>query len=320
MKTRDRSILATLVVPVFDEEKSLSRFIETVNRELASLPKFEFEFLFVNDGSSDKTLNELVFLSEKIPNISILDLSRNFGKEAALSAGLDYAEGDVVIPIDVDLQDPPSVIRTMVEKWREGFDVVLGKRSDRQTDTFSKRTWARIFYKVNNALTSTKIPEDVGDFRLLDRKVVLSLRELRESGRFMKGVFAWVGFSTCSVEYVRAARTQGKTKFNSLGLTKLAIDGITNFSVAPLRLSLFLGLAFSLFGFFYGLTLITRTIFLGDDLPGYPSIMVTVLFLGGVQLLALGVIGEYVGRTFIETKGRPVYLVNSIFRGKRSGS
>lgn len=306
---RQGLVTATIVVPVFNEEKTIRLFIEEVEKATPPERQIQVDFLFVNDGSKDQTIQVLRSVARSNPRVSFINLSRNFGKEAALTAGIDNAKGDVVIPMDVDLQDPPEMIEQMVSKWREGFDVVLAKRANRDSDRMSKRFFARAFYKINNGLTSTKIPEDVGDFRLLDKKVVLELRRLPESGRFMKGVFAWVGFESCVLEYTRNPRSFGETKFNGLTLTKLAVDGITNFSVAPLRLSVFSGLLFSLLGVGYGSFLVFRTIAFGDELPGYPSLMVTILFLGGVQLISLGVIGEYVGRTFLETKRRPVYVV-----------
>jgi glycosyltransferase involved in cell wall biosynthesis len=309
-------IMVTILVPVFNEARSIAPFLNATEAALRGR-NLETQFVFIDDGSDDNTFEVLNEISNIQDNISIIRLSRNFGKEAALSAGLEFAKGDVVVPIDVDLQDPPEVITELIEKWREGYDVVLAKRSDRKSDPALKRVSSKYFYKISNLLTTTKIPEDVGDFRLLDRKVVLELRKLKESGRFMKGIFAWVGFRQTTVSYVRASRKEGKSKFNFFRLSKLAIDGVANFSIAPLRASIILGLASALVGTFYGITIISRTLASGSNLPGYPSIMVTILFFGGVQLFSIGIMGEYIGRTFMEAKRRPVFVIEKIVDNQR---
>lgn len=309
-------IMATLLVPVFNESRSIEPFLEATEIALRGR-NLETQYVFIDDGSDDDTFESLTKLSNVQHNISIIRLSRNFGKEAALTAGIEFAKGDVVIPIDVDLQDPPAVIPELIDKWREGYDVVLAKRSDRKSDSALKRASSKYFYKVSNLLTTTKIPEDVGDFRLLDRKVVLELRNLKESGRFMKGIFAWVGFKQTTVEYERAKRKEGKSKFNFLSLSKLAVDGITNFSIAPLRASIFLGLVSALVGIFYGIVIIIRTLASGSNLPGYPSIMVTIIFFGGVQLFSVGIMGEYIGRTFMEAKKRPIFVIEKFVDNQR---
>jgi len=245
----------------------------------------------------------------------VVDLSRNFGKEAALSAGLDETDADAVIPIDVDLQEPPEVIPRLVEKWEEGFDTVLAHKSDRSTDTFLKRQSARWFYRIHNMMAEPAIPEDVGDFRLLDRRVVEEIRRLPEQRRFMKGLFAWIGFRTATIEYERAQRSAGRTRFTPWRLWNFALDGITSFSIAPLRLWIYLGTLTAGFAFVYMAYTILRALIHGIDTPGYASLLATVLFLGGIQLIGIGVIGEYLGRTYIESKRRPSYVVRARFGG-----
>ncbi len=242
--------------------------------------------------------------------------SRNFGKEAALTAGLDEAHGEAVIPIDADLQDPPELIPTLISHWREGYEVVLAKRSDRLSDGFLKRKTAGLFYRLHNHISDTAIPENVGDFRLIDRAVVTALHALPERRRFMKGLFAWVGFKTATVEYARATRVAGKTKFGGWRLWNFALEGITSFSTIPLRVWTYLGTSFAVIGFLYALFIIVRVLVFGKDTPGFASLLVAILFLGGVQLIGIGVIGEYIGRIYIESKQRPIYIVrNRIQKG-----
>ncbi|HLZ79716.1 MAG TPA: glycosyltransferase family 2 protein, partial [Sphingomonas sp.] len=243
------------------------------------------------------------------PRIRCISLSRNFGKEAALSAGLDHAVGQVVIPLDVDLQDPPEVIGTMVKRWREGNDVVYGVRRNRETDSLPKRLTADLYYRAHNYLSADKIPEHAGDFRLLDRKVVDVIRMMPERNRFMKGLFAWAGFRQAAVEYDRAPRQVGRTKFNYWKLWTLALDGITSGSTLPLRVWSYLGAVVAALSLVYAGYVAVRTLIFGADVPGYPSLMVAILFFGGVQLISLGVLGEYVGRILVETKHRPIYIV-----------
>ena len=272
-----------------------------------------YEIICVNDGSIDRTLDALLEAKKKYQNIRIINLSRNFGKEAALTAGIDHALGEAIIPIDADLQDPPELIKAFVKYWHQGYDVVLAKRTDRTADNLWKRITAKLFYKFHNRISQTQIPENVGDFRLISKKVVRSIQNLPENQRFMKGIFAWVGFKTAVVEYKRAPRTAGKTSFNSWKLWNFAIDGITSFSTAPLKLWFYLGFCISLSAFFYGSLIIVRTLVYGIDVPGYASLLTTILFLGGVQLIGIGVLGEYLGRIYIETKRRPTYIVDEEF-------
>jgi glycosyltransferase involved in cell wall biosynthesis len=302
--------LLTILVPVKDEEEGIAPFVSRVSVILDGLNEPEgWEILFVDDGSRDRTLAEVALQHARDPRIRCLSLSRNFGKEAALSAGLDHAAGKAVIPLDVDLQDPPEVIADMVRSWRDGFDVVYGVRRNRKSDSLPKRLTADLYYRAHNYLSADKIPEHAGDFRLLDRKVVDVIRMMPERNRFMKGLFAWAGFRQTAVHYDRAEREVGSTKFNYWKLWTLALDGITSGSTLPLRVWSYLGGIVAVGTLFYAAYLVIRTIVHGGDVPGYPSLMVAILFFGGVQLLSLGVLGEYVGRILVETKHRPIYVV-----------
>lgn len=298
----------SLVVPVFDEAETIGLFLERTEAVLNGLGE-PYEILFVDDGSRDGTPARLRAARERNPAVKVLALSRNFGKDVALTAGLDHAAGAAVISIDVDLQDPPELIPDMLAKWREGFDVVYARRASRANDSAAKRLSASWFYRVHNALSDIVIPPDTGDFRLLDRRVVQALRRLPEHNRFMKGLFTWVGFRQGEVLYSRELRSAGRSKWNYWRLWNFALDGITSFSTAPLRVWSYLGGAVALAGFVYALFLIFRTLVHGIDVPGYASLMVVVLFLGGLNLLTLGIIGEYLGRTYMEVKARPLYLV-----------
>lgn len=307
------NVQLSLLVPVKDEEAALPRFVDRVVPVLDALRiddmPVPWEILFVDDGSSDRTLAAILLAHANDPRIVGISLSRNFGKEAALSAGLDHARGDAVIPIDVDLQDPPEVIGAMLEKWREGFEVVYGVRRDRAADSLPKRLTADLYYRAHNRLSHDKIPEHAGDFRLLDRKVVDVIRKLPERNRFMKGLFAWSGFNQTAVEYDRSERQHGATKFNYWKLWTLAIDGITSASTVPLRVWSYLGGLIALVALFFALLIVVRTALYGVDVRGYASMMVAILFFGGLQLLSLGILGEYVGRVLIEVKQRPIYVI-----------
>lgn len=272
-----------------------------------------FEIVCVNDGSHDGTLEALLVAREKNRHVRIIDLSRNFGKEAALSAGIDFAVGDAVIPIDADLQDPPELIPDMIEQWRSGYDQVLARRRDRDSDSRAKRTSAYLFYWLHNKIADTPLPENVGDFRLMDRKVVDVIKHLPERNRFMKGLFSWVGFRTTTIEYVREPRQRGRTKFDTWRLWNLALEGITSFSSAPLRVWTYLGFIVAVISFILALKVILRTLIYGIELPGYASLMTVVLFLGGIQLVGIGVLGEYLGRVFSEAKARPLYIVQRAY-------
>jgi glycosyltransferase involved in cell wall biosynthesis len=301
----------SLVAPCYNEAENIEKYYEEVIRVLGDIP-YNLQLVFVNDGSSDRTLNILLALSEKDKRVKIVDLSRNFGKEIALTAGLDYADGDAVVPIDVDLQDPPYVVKELIAKWEEGYDVVYATRAERAGETFMKKFTAKVFYKVIASVNKIKVPRNTGDFRLMDRRVVEELKKFKEQHRFMKGLFAWVGFKQTQVFYDRESRNAGFTKFNYWKLINLAVEGITSFTVAPLRVATFLGAIISIFAFLFALYTIIATVTMGNDVPGYSSLMVVILFLGGVQLLTIGIIGEYIGRIFNETKNRPLYIVNAI--------
>jgi len=300
----------SIIVPVKDEQEAVGPFVDRVGPILDRLlTGGTWEILFVDDGSEDGTMAAIMAAHHRDPRVRALSLSRNFGKEAALSAGLDFAEGEAVIPIDVDLQDPPEVIGDMLAKWHEGYEVVYGVRRNRTSDSLPKRLTADLYYRAHNYLSSDKIPEHAGDFRLLDRRVVDVIRKMPERNRFMKGLFAWSGFKQAAVEYDRAAREVGTTKFRYWKLWTLALDGITSASTMPLRIWSYIGLVIAFFSLVYAVYVILRTTLFGIDVPGYPSMMVAILFFGGLQLISLGVVGEYVGRILIETKQRPLYVV-----------
>ncbi|WP_246657574.1 glycosyltransferase family 2 protein [Cohaesibacter sp. CAU 1516] len=308
---RSRTITLSLVVPVFNEEDGIAPFLKAV------LPIVEAtgqacEILFINDGSRDNTLMALRAASAKDARVKVIDLSRNFGKEAALSAGLDFASGDVIIPMDVDLQDPPELIPDFIAKWREGFDVVNGVRVDRSQDTTVKRNSAGLFYWLFNKLSPTHLPNNVGDYRLLDRQVVEAIKVMPERNRFLKGIFAWVGFRTTEIPFARPERTVGTTSWNYWKLWNFALDGMLGYSTVPLRVWTYTGFVLALISFLYGAFIIAKTLLFGADVPGYPSLVTIVLFLSGVQMISLGVIGEYVSRIFIEVKERPLYLVREV--------
>lgn len=309
---RPKQPLVSIVVPVFNEEESIALFVETTRKVLKSA-QLSFEIIFVNDGSVDDTFKCLIKAADDDGSIQIVNLSRNFGKELALTAGIDHCRGDVIIPMDVDLQDPPDLIPLFVERWREGYDVVYGARTSREKDSYSKRASAVGFYRVFNRLANVKIPDDAGDFRLLDRRVADVIRQMPERNRFMKGIFAWAGFRTTSISYERPQRAAGSTKWNYWRLWNLALEGIINFSSTPLRIWTYIGATIALISFSYGAFIALRTIIFGIDLPGYASLMVAILFLGGIQILSIGIIGEYISRIFIEVKARPMYVVDSIY-------
>jgi glycosyltransferase involved in cell wall biosynthesis len=308
--------ILSIIVPVKDEEDAIAPFVARVGAVLDQLddPAAKaWEILFVDDGSSDATLPAIISANQADPRIRAISFSRNFGKEPALSAGLDFARGAAVIPIDVDLQDPPEVIGDMIKAWRAGHEVVYGVRRNRESDSLPKRLTADLYYRAHNRLSHDKIPEHAGDFRLLDRKVVNVIKAMPERNRFMKGLFAWSGFKQTAVEYDRVERSVGTTKFRYWKLWTLALDGITSASTAPLRIWSYVGVIVALLSFLYALYIIVVTITTGVDAPGYASLMTAVLFFGGLQLISLGVLGEYVGRILVETKQRPLYVVRETF-------
>lgn len=299
----------SIVVPMYNEEAVFHTLFKVLEDTLSQLD-IAYEVICVDDGSKDKTRELLLAKTQQDPRVKAVLLSRNFGKEAAMTAAIDYASGDAVIPIDADLQDPPELIGQMVEKWREGFDVVYAKRVSRMTDTPMKRNTAGLFYRIFNMLSEIPIPENVGDYRLMDRRVVEAIKRLPEKDRFMKGLFCWPGFSNTAIEFERPERVEGETKFNYWKLWNFALNGITSFSSFPVRLGVYLGLIVSAVAFFYGVVVMMKTLFTGVDVPGYASLMVVVLFMGGIQLFFLGLLGEYIGRIYKEVKNRPIYMVD----------
>jgi glycosyltransferase involved in cell wall biosynthesis len=308
---KGRDALLSIVIALHNEEQAIAALFSELSQIEARLD-CRVEYVCVNDGSTDSTLALLRGRMGKGQDLTIVDLARNFGKEAAMTAGLAQARGDAILVIDADLQDPPSLIPEFVVKWREGFDVVYGVRASRASDTLLKRTTAAMFYNVFNRVANTKIPHGAGDFRLMDRRVVQALLSMPERNRFMKGLFSWVGFRQTGVEYVRESRVAGRSSFNYPRLLNFAIDGLTSFSILPLRLASLAGITISIVGFMYAAYLVIRTLLQGVDVPGYASIMVVTMFLGGVQLICLGFIGEYLGRLYVEAKGRPLYIIAGI--------
>ncbi|MDZ4047223.1 MAG: glycosyltransferase family 2 protein [Pseudoxanthomonas sp.] len=299
----------TIVIAAFNEEASLPEMHRRLGRVLDGLDA-QASVLYVDDGSRDGTWQVLQTLAADDPRVQLLRLARNFGKELALTAGLDHVETDAALVIDADGQDPPELIPQFVAKWREGFDMVYGTRTRREGESWFKRFTAAGFYRVISWLSPTPIPADTGDFRLMSRPVLDALRQLRERQRFMKGLFTWVGFKQVSLPYERAPRLAGGSKFNYWRLWNLALEGITSFSTVPLRLATYVGVLTALGAFAWGLWIVARTVLWGDPVEGWPSLMTVMLFLGGVQLVALGIIGEYLGRLYLEVKQRPLYLVS----------
>ena len=302
------SELLSIVVPAFNEAPVLRAFHSRISAVLATTD-MSSELIYVDDGSSDDTAAILRELRDDDQSIAVIELSRNFGKEVALSAGLDHASGDAVVIIDADLQDPPELIIDFLREWRNGYDVVYGRRTDREGEPWLKVITAKWFYRVINRLSDVEIPQDSGDFRLLSRRALDALMSLRETHRYMKGLYAWIGFPQKEVPYLRQPRAAGVTKWNYWRLWNFALEGITSFSDVPLKMSTYLGVATSSLAFLYGLYFLLRTMVLGNPVPGYPSLILVVLFLGGVQLICLGIIGEYLARSYNESKGRALYFV-----------
>ncbi|MBK0078189.1 glycosyltransferase family 2 protein [Kosakonia sp. S58] len=300
----------SLVVPVFNEEEAIPIFYKTV-RGFDALKPYTVELVFINDGSKDATETIINTLALSDPLVVPLSFTRNFGKEPALFAGLEHATGEAIIPMDVDLQDPVEVIPHLIAKWQAGADMVLAKRSDRSTDGRMKRKSAEWFYKLHNKISYPQIEENVGDFRLMSREVVENIKLLTERNLFMKGILSWVGGNTDIVEYIRADRVAGKSKFNGWKLWNLALDGITSFSTFPLRIWTYIGLSVSLLSFFYAIWMVIDKLLWGNPVPGYPSLMTAILFLGGIQLIGIGILGEYMGRVYTEVKERPRYLIKN---------
>lgn len=303
-------MILSVVVPAYNEQEVLPEFHRRLTEVLDSLPLIA-EIIYVNDGSSDETAAIICRLRQNDSRVTFVDLSRNFGKEIALSAGLEHARGDAVVVIDADLQDPPELISEFIKHWQRGYDVVYAKRAVREGETWLKKATAHAFYRVIHRLSRVKIPADTGDFRLLSRRAVDSLIKLREHHRFMKGLFAWIGYPQFAVLYKRDPRFAGETKWNYWKLWNFALEGITSFTTAPLQIASYIGILTATVAFIYAVVIIFRTLVFGDPVRGYPSLLVFVLFLGGIQLMFIGILGEYIGRMFDETKGRPLYLLNS---------
>jgi len=308
MKTTQIPTLS-VVVPAYNEQEVLPAFHDRLIKALEGLP-YSLEVVYVNDGSTDNTLQIMENLYSKDGHVALVDLSRNFGKEIALSAGLHKATGDAVVVIDADLQDPPELIPELVNEWNNGFDVVYARRSQRKGETWIKKITAACFYRIMQKVSRVKIPKDTGDFRLMSRRAVDALNTLTEQHRFMKGLFAWIGYKQKAVYYDRDQRFAGKTKWNYWKLWNFALDGITSFTTAPLKFSTYIGFATASLSFFYGIFMLVRTLIYGNPVAGYPSLIVIILFLGGVQLMSIGIVGEYIGRIFNETKQRPLYFLN----------
>ena len=302
------SVEISIVIPLYNESESIEHLFARLTPVLVGLD-LNYEIICVNDGSQDDTIKRLIELNRQDSTIKIVSLSRNFGKEIALTAGIDYASGAAVIPIDADLQDPPELIEKLIAKWREGYDVVYATRRSRQGDTWLKRISARAFYRTIGRMSHVPIPVNTGDFRLLDRRVVEAIKKLPERTRFMKGLFAWVGYKQTSVLFDREPRYSGQTTWNYWKLWNFALDGIISFSFLPLKVWSYVGVTISVVSLLYALMLVIRTLIFGVDVPGYASLMVAILFLGGIQLITLGVLGEYLGRVYEEVKGRPLYFV-----------
>jgi len=307
MSTSQKKV--SLIAPFFNEEEGALIFYNRLVQVLDASTLVEFEVICVDDGSTDSTLRILIEIAAHDKRFKILELSRNFGKEAALTAGLDSASGDAAIPIDSDLQDPPELIPAFIDAWLKGSEMVLGRRIDRSSDSFLKRKTAELFYQIHNRFSSVKIPENVGDFRLMDRVVLDALKQLPEQQRFMKGLFAWVGFKTTTVDYVREIRAKGTSKFSGWKLWNFALEGITSFSTAPLKFWSYMGGLGALISLCYAIFITLRTLIFGVDLPGYSSILVAIIFFGSVQLISVGMLGEYIGRIYMEAKRRPLYIV-----------
>ena len=300
----------SIIVSMYNEEESLDLFFDKIFEVLGKIPTYSYEIICIDDGSKDKTFEMLEQYANKNPAIKVIKFSRNFGKEYGLMAGFSHALGRAAIPMDVDLQDPPELIIDFVKKWEEGYDMVYGIRNDRKSDTFIKRWTAKLFYKTYNLMTRSPIPYNAGDYRLIDRKIIDAILSLRERNVFMKGIFGWTGFKSCGIKYARQKRSAGQSKWNYWKLWNFALDGITASTTFPLRVWTYLGSVLSGIGMFYALFIIFKTLIYGVDVPGYASLLVFILLMGGIQMVILGILGEYIGRIFIEVKNRPLYVID----------
>ena len=312
--SRERHL--SIIAPFFNEGAGVEAFHAALGPVLAGILSYRVEIICVDDGSTDDTLERLLALASLNPQYKVIELSRNFGKEAALTAGLDAAIGQAVVALDADLQDPPSLIHQLIHMWENGADVVLARRVDRSTDGFLKRKTAEWFYRMHNLVADIAIPQNVGDFRLMDRRVVDALKRLPERQRFMKGLFCWVGFKTAILDYDRAPRAVGTSKFAGWKLWNFAIEGITSFSTTPLRIWTYVGFASATLTALYAAVVFIRTLLFGIELPGYASLMIVILFFGSLNLISLGLVGEYIGRIYIESKQRPIYVIRNKYGGE----
>ena len=310
MEFDEKKKLVTILVPAYNEEEVLHLLYDRLKAIMDTNANYDFEILFINDGSKDNTLNIIQELRQKDKRVCYVNLSRNYGKETAMMAGFDYAKGDCIIILDADLQDPPELIPQMLEYWEEGYDDVYAKRRSRKGETFLKKFTSKMYYSLLQKVTKIEIQKDTGDFRLLDRRCVEALKQIRESQRYTKGLFSWIGYNKKEILFDRDPRAAGQTKWNYRKLINLSIDGLTSFTTEPLRLAAIIGILVSLVGFIYMLVIIIKTLVFGVDVAGYASTLVVILFLGGIQLIFLGVIGEYLGRAFYETKQRPLYFID----------
>lgn len=301
--------IISILVPCYNEKVVLNQFYQRLSQVITNIPQYDFQFMFINDGSKDRTLDIMRELHEKDGRVSYVNLSRNFGKEIAMIAGIDYLTGDAAIIMDADLQDPPELIPEMISWWEKGYQDVSAKRRSRAGESFFKKWSSHAFYTILQKMSSIPMQRNVGDFRLLDKQCLNALRLMRESQRYTKGLFSWIGFEKKEVLFDRDARAAGKTKWNYWKLFNLAIEGITSFTIAPLRASAFVGCILAFIALLYMLFIVLRTLICGEDVPGYPSLVSIILFIGGIQLFFLGIIGEYLGRVFNESKFRPLYLV-----------
>ena len=307
--------LLSIIVPAFNENETIEEFYARLSMAMSAI-KQNYEIVFINDGSQDGTLSTMKRLQDKHGTITIVDLSRNFGKEIATTAGIDNAKGDASVIIDADLQDPPELIEKLIEKWSEGYDVVYAQREQREGESWLKKRSAELFYRLMQKLGPVKLPINTGDYRMMSEEATEAVKQFREHNRFMKGIFAWIGFPSVGVTYTRDPRYAGETKWNYIKLWKLAIDGITSFTIAPLNFATYLGLTIAATSFFYAIFIIFKTLVIGEAVRGFPTLSILILFLGGIQLIFLGVIGGYLGRIFNETKNRPLYFTKQVLQSK----
>ena len=305
------SKIISIIVPFFNEEESLPIFLDAIYKVDDQATNYNFEIIFIDDGSTDNGLNFLKKIAKNNKNIIILELSRNFGKEAALTAGIDIANGSAIIPIDVDLQDPPNLINDMIKKWESGFDIVLAKRNNRLNENLLKRLSASFFYKMYALFVGDSKNSNVGDFRLIDRKVIDNIKNLKEKNRYMKGLLSWPGFSTSEITYTRNKRKAGKTKFTFLKLLNLGFEGITSFSILPLKFFTFIGFTGIVLSVFFTIVILLQKLLYDNFIEGYAFLILLILFFGSLQLFGIGILGEYIGKIYIETKNRPIYIIKN---------